>query len=858
MSRWICSAAAAVAFPFFAVAFAPGENILANGLLKPDGDGCLPEWNLPKSPRIGTDTFLSASGGPKGAPSLRFAWTPASAGDFALRQFDITLSTAGVYRLSAKVRTKGFRYGSAGFVVIDGGWQQSYGVKDFPETSGWSLVESRVKLKPSSDGVYSVALFANGVTSGEIEIADIRLEALDEAAAKGACLSGVVRSLEKVRIVPWMRLCDVPASNREVTFRCFGKMPAAGRHGDWCVKVSASDVPGVEVNGAVRDGFAAAVLPPGASKGFLKVRLSSMDGATNLVTETFPYRVIQDDLAENRGRRLNNLVRELVSETFEGDFARTFAMPRDGWVFISVEPSGGDSSGDIAATLDGRRVTGTACGGNETFRRVEAGRHRVAVSGAGRIVVRSVPEIFNYCPCRDNPVGRNPSYGWDFAERYVLPASTTQNGGDIPLDKVPLLHARGGEWAANFISGKINDSRILYRRLMDSNGLTDPFHDGVSCDEQAFNRMRHLEMFTQGLKAFNAEYRGNRTVYTWVIGHTPPMHHGLAEEFMATAAAASCGRGRILLEHYCRTQPDESAARTHLDRFIADMFRRCCEWYPPFRESAGVILGVFDHVPIMSLRSHPEVDYKRYLDMQFNLLANDPTFEGLPCTGVWGPQRADEELYRWTFRLLRHYCVEGRTDMLSDAYRFAYIPGHLRNGDFRGSLDPWTATGDVSLETVKEFGAKCEGRWKCARGLGDTFAVLKRGNDGSAATLRQTAVGLEVGRMYCLETAAFDAKDLRKGTFDSCKVPLAVTLSDGAAICKDLSWTHEDRRRGKKVRGNTHHISRHHIVFTAKAQQVDVILSVSEAPPGSEMGVNFVGLTPYFPESNRKATGCGN
>jgi hypothetical protein len=33
--RWICSVAAAAAFPFFAVTFAPGENILVNGSFRP-------------------------------------------------------------------------------------------------------------------------------------------------------------------------------------------------------------------------------------------------------------------------------------------------------------------------------------------------------------------------------------------------------------------------------------------------------------------------------------------------------------------------------------------------------------------------------------------------------------------------------------------------------------------------------------------------------------------------------------------------------------------------------------------------------------------------------------------------------
>lgn len=133
----------------------------------------------------------------------------------------------------------------------------------------------------------------------------------------------------------------------------------------------------------------------------------------------------------------------------------------------------------------------------------------------------------------------------------------------------------------------------------------------------------------------------------------------------------------------------------------------------------------------------------------------------------------------------------------------------------------------------------------------DLDVLLKRGDDGSAASLRQTAVGLEVGRMYCLETLVFDAKDVRTGTFGACKVPLAVTLSDGAEICAHLSWTHDGRRNGRKVHGETHHICRHHIVFTAKARQVDVILSATDAPRGSEMGVNFVALVPYFPGKPR-------
>lgn len=140
--------------------------------------------------------------------------------------------------------------------------------------------------------------------------------------------------------------------------------------------------------------------------------------------------------------------------------------------------------------------------------------------------------------------------------------------------------------------------------------------------------------------------------------------------------------------------------------------------------------------------------------MQLNMLANDPLYKDLPCTGVWGSYYADEEMHRWTFRLLRHYCVEGRTDMLSKAYGFAYRPGHLRNGDFRGSLDPWVVSGDVRTDEIKGLGRKGEGRWKGAKGIGDTFAAMRR-NDGPPAVLRQKAEGLTPGRLYCLEAVAF-------------------------------------------------------------------------------------------------------
>ena len=116
---------------------------------------------------------------------------------------------------------------------------------------------------------------------------------------------------------------------------------------------------------------------------------------------------------------------------------------------------------------------------------------------------------------------------------------------------------------------------------------------------------------------------------------------------------------------------------------------RCRDCVPNAARSVGLILGNFNQLPIICAVHHPEVDYKHYLDMQLNYMATDPVFEGLGCTGYWGSYYGDHEMHRWSMALLRHYCVEGRTDMLSDHYGFSYCPGLLKNGDFRGSFDGW-------------------------------------------------------------------------------------------------------------------------------------------------------------------------
>ena len=228
--------------------------------------------------------------------------------------------------------------------------------------------------------------------------------------------------------------------------------------------------------------------------------------------------------------------------------------------------------------------------------------------------------------------------------------------------------------------------------------------------------------------------------------------------------------------------------------------------------------------------------------MQLNYVATDPTFDGLGCIGYWGSSYANEEQYRWSFMLLRHYCIEGRTDMLSDGYGFSYIPGLLRNGDFRGTLEPWIASGEVRTESHLGFGSRAQNRWGDNGDLGDTFAAL-----GCASSLSQHVRGLVPDRLYCLQFCAFSVQDAKSNKVAPRRFSLKCDLVGDIEVLPSLSWVHVDQRiKGRYVRNNgVARTNLHHIIFRAKGQNAEITLRNDD---NEELGVNCISLNPYIPE----------
>ncbi len=828
----------------------PGENLVTNGALSSERTDTPPTgWSVEAEVR-----YLSyhANGGPADGPYVSFVnfGDAATAGETVLRQYGFALAAGERYHISVWVRTRDFASTNCGAIIGNDGWTSSVGPTGFGGTQEWTHLEGDYTMIESANNIYFAAIYACHFT-GELDVADFQVTAVSEGARQSSSPSGLSKIVEKPILVPWEpRLHRIPADQPQLTFRLF--RPPQGDLDDLELTLGTTDA-AETVSAPLQRDLTTIALPSGAKGGRLTVAIRNRASGEVLFSSTQEFTVVQPKTIDTTGhRKLNNLVTEVLNATVEADGQTLrFCTPRDGWVFIATE---GDDLGQFGITLDNSiKVIEPETPRHENFRDLSAGDHTLTVSGAGlvgaRVVVRSIAEVFNYCPCNNSYVKENPPYDWAFHMKYGFPAITTQNGGNIPPEHREWFRAQGYRWLGNLNCVRPPSPETMPTLLSGIAGMNEPQYDGVTCDEEFFNQPATLLNFAQGLRAYPNP--NDRLIYTWIVGK--PSTPGVDEDFMAACVDASRGRGKLLIEAYCRTKATEEQARAYLDDYVTDTVRRFRKSLPEVIGSTGVILGDFNQLPIITLHHHPEVDYKYYLDMQLNLIANDPAFAGLGCVGYWGSYYADHELHRWAYMLLRHYCVEGKTTMLSDQYGFTYLPGHLTNGDFRGSFDGWTVQGDVTLDNCPGLAATSQNRWGGGNGnIGDTFAVFhKRGEETS--TLAQSATGLEPGRTYLLQFVTFDADDAHAKRVNGRDIGIRATLGEGAVVRDDLSWHHIDRRETGRYEQNNFCVrpNLHHIVFTANAPEVTITLDNALAAPGENLGVNFVSLTPFLLEAEK-------
>lgn len=840
----ILACLAAVSFSFAAqAAVGEGENLLINGTFETE-QADLPEFWSPSSAR---NVFCHRAGGPEGRlASVVLQSDGSTGGTVSMRQQGLILVGGETYKLSAWIKTKGFSSRHNGVIVHNSGWVKDIGFKDLPADLDWTFHERTFTLFESKGNEYGVAMFAVELT-GEVHFADLKLEAVSEGARQGS--SSQMAVIAAPRLVPVQPLLNrIPLANPELTLRLYGKLPEPTTAYECVVTVGDDRIPR-QTLAFDRDRVVVrlAGLPVGDYP--IAAVLRHRESRNALVEATFAASIVDPPAIDRSGiRPLNNLVAELLNQPLAANPAEQtfrFVNPRDGWVFVALETAA--PGADLAVAIDGETVITAATDRREAFRELAAGEHRIAVAGntaEARLVVRSIPEIFNYPPCVNSYVRENGDYDWAFMQRHILPAVTTLNGGQLPGDALPEAKSMGLKWLANFNVAPMDDAAELQRRMEQHAGLTQPQYDGLTSDELFFGRT-NIDTYTKALWALNNPE--HRLVYTWIVGK--PAIPALHVDFMSACLNASKGRGRLLFEAYCHPQPDEKTAAAYLDGMVTETIRQFNAYFPNAAEGTGIIFGNFNQIPIISLEHDPAVDFKYFLDMQVNIVANQPEFANLATTGYWGTYYGDEELARWSFLLMRHYAVEGRKDMLSARYGFTYNPGFVANPDFAEGLAGWEVTpaakGSVAAATIPGYGKNMQGRWGGGK-AGDTVCAMIR-QPGQPNRVAQTLQGLEVGKVYSLQFVTADRTDIAEKRYNPRQYGIAATL-EGAELLSDRCFVHIDRRKTHRRTPpeNLAKINLHRIVFRAAAPTQTLVFSDENAQPGEELVLNFVQLKPYL------------
>jgi len=826
-------------------AVAEGENLLVNGRFDAEQLGFPEFWN----PSSTKNVIYRRNGGPEGKKAsivLKSDGTVPST--ISARQQGMTLVAGETYKLSAYIKTKGFKSRYAGLIVHNSGWFSAIGFTKLPADSEWTFHEKTFKLMSSKNNEYGLAMFACDPT-GEIHFAEVKLEAVSQRAREGSTSQMSIAAAP--RLVPFRPLLNrIPRANPVMTFKFYG--PLSEKRGDYecLITTGGNPIPPqtipVDKDGTIRARLAG--FPCGDYS--LTAVMRHRETHEELLKTVFPISIIDVPTIDRTNiKQLNNLVAEVLNRPVAANPAAqtfNFVNPRDGWVFVAF--TGGKPAPGLSVKIDDRDTVITATTDRlEAFRELPMGKHRVTVSGnkaGARLIVRSIPEIFDYPPCANSRVPENGSYGWEFMKKHILYAVTTLNGGALPGEALGEAKGLGLKWLANFGVGPVGDPATVRERMEKHAGMTKPQYDGFTSDELFFGRIT-IGNYSKALWLLhNPE---NRLVYTWIVGK--PSISSLHTDFMSACLNISRGRGRLLFEAYCHPQADQKAAAAYLDDKIGETMRRFNAFFPNAAAGTGIIFGNFNQIPIISLEHDPAVDFKYYLDMQVNLVANDPVFKNLATTGYWGTYYGDEEMVRWSFKLMRHYAVEGNRDMLSARYGFRYNPGLVINGDFADGMNGWTkspaAEGSIRTDKIAGYGKNSQGRWG-AGNAGDTVCVMTRRAE-RPNRISQTAHGLKPGKAYCLQFVTADFKDVTGKKYNPRRYGIRAEL-EGAKVLGDKGFVHIDRRNTGRYKHNNNvaKINLNRIIFRATSATQVIGFNDEKAAAGEELIINFIQLKPYL------------
>lgn len=576
------------------------------------------------------------------------------------------------------------------------------------------------------------------------------------------------------------------------------------------------------------------------------------------------------DVDDPRIRVLNSMVSELrnVTDLGQGRTVVDFTNPREGWVFFGATSATG-AAGRVTITLpdveraDGQLVQdGQSPGTVEAMRRLPAGRGEITVecTGGARVeslIIRAIPEI-GYCRVDSGP--QIKPYGpcdWEFLKEHVLPHINLAVSRGVPEEQAQRdeWKRQGKRWITETpLPGLGNPEGVtadgVEKAWIERGRLDDPLIDGIIVDEFGAGDEPIWAQWHEALKRIrdNPKYAGK--VYYPYCG---PLHGAQASRaFAQTVIDAGWA---VALERYLHEEATEADARQAINTVVVDRVKAWDGAQPGIVRNMLIVWGFFISAPPESTNIYPNVDLKAFTDMQMNVLANDPTFFGLYGVTSYLSGYSDEETIRWYGKLCRHYCIEGRTDRLTDYYQL----DHIDNADFEEGLAGWTVSpaeeGSIAAGVADGL-SWLEGRYPHTT-VGNTYMSMRRCS-GAPNSVAQTIRGLKPGQFYSVKMLSADKQEYDAGK--SVKGPHALRLLvDGVETVEGMTFQFPfgscySHTCGQFSRDNPYYMNYYGTVFRARSETAHLTISdwASAEEPGGPIGqelmINFLEVQPYYAE----------
>lgn len=834
---------------------ATAANLVTNPEFRTDHDDFIIDWTTDQLKHPGSVTLLPKDG-VDGADAVRLDLTKL----IRFVQPGITLVPGEKYRIGGYVRTNGFKAPRKSIIIYNVGWTKEVGTKLIPEkTDGWLKMEAEIVAPESKDNAYYFAIYATK-SEGTVDFCAPFLIPLTE---KGLAESKPIPQWEhrNHRLVPiYPLLTRVDITNPVMNFFYAPKLPK---------ELAAYEIR-VATRMAGQTEFSAAAAFPmlagnrcqtvlgGLKLGQGQLQAELVDKETGKVITASAYTIRAIEPAPAAAvTPLNNLVGELINTpATEGE--HEFINPREGWVFIGFDKPSPEAQiflDDDASPIVIHRP-GEA---SETMRFLGQGQRRLRIVRPplnSRLLVRTVPQLMVYplIVVEKTNIGIY-RYDLDFFRRHLWHSFNFHNTGAW-IPRTPFNQAIDAELKERGIGviGSLNlkssdEPEKLAEAIRTNRNM--PTTLGLTLDELSSTALPF-----QNLTVADACWElqdFDKYVYTWICGGCELDNPKVHKNVFSACTNVSQGKGKILFETYVVTQPSEEEANSHLDERIRNIMHHAKQCAPDAADRVMFVMTGLTTNGVWNVNVYPHVDIKYYFDMFFQKLATDPAAKGLFGVGCYNISHCDEELTRWVAKLVRHYGIDGNTEMLSKQYGLTYAPGHLQNCDFEDGFTSWTAVpaAPESLRplTIKEYGRTHLQRRGLPRETGDTTAYFERQANG-VNTLSQTAVNLVPGRLYALAFATSDPEDIENPK-NVAQHPMVRVSLDNAEVLPELGY---DVRYPKGWSGgwgewkHLREIITTRVVFKATAEKMTLTFTDAEGAVGQKRLLNFINLKPYIAE----------